>query len=89
LRHQVIQTDRQRVFVRGAQDGAGEDEIPSGPVKENSATTARIGFDSGMMISIKMRKLLAPSMRADSSRSFGIASRYLHQPGIHRDHPAT
>ncbi len=27
LRHQVIQTDRQRVFIRGTQDGAGEDEI--------------------------------------------------------------
>ncbi|MNW22517.1 hypothetical protein D3C71_2240330 [compost metagenome] len=48
---------------------------PSGPVKENSATTARMGFDSGMIISIKTRKFPAPSMRADSSRSFGMASR--------------
>jgi hypothetical protein len=48
---------------------------PSGPVKENSATTARIGFDSGMMISAKMRRLPAPSIRADSSRSLGIESR--------------
>lgn len=48
---------------------------PSGPVNENSATTARIGFDSGIMISKKIRKLLAPSILADSSRSFGIASR--------------
>nr|VXZ87870.1 Uncharacterised protein [Klebsiella pneumoniae] len=36
-------------------------------MNENSATTARMGLDNGMMISIKMRKLLAPSMRADSS----------------------
>ena len=41
-----------------------------------------------MMISIKMRKLLAPSMRADSSRSLGIASRYPFISGIHQDHPS-
>ncbi|MNO00600.1 hypothetical protein D3C81_2205250 [compost metagenome] len=48
---------------------------PSGPVNENNATTAIIGLDSGMIISIKILKLPAPSMRADSSRSLGIASR--------------
>ena len=44
--------------------------------KVNTARATSAGLQSGMMIIQKMRSSEAPSMRAESIRSFGIESMY-------------